>query len=247
MPARFGMFLKHPYHFDAAVFATAESEAVVLDPQQRLLLESTFEVYSRHQGRAAAAPAPGKSPVGVFVGISTPDYADLGKAHSSIGVYTVTGSALSVAAGRLSYFFGFAGPAVSGTSFVHHCCILIWSVHRQCRLCHTNCEAENLSCIQERLLHSQSKSCTCLHIMSQLPHHVLCIYSNVSSPYQSHQLTPTRHTPTACLQWTPPVLLRWWEPTWPASASETGPALPQPQQVSIGHPCMTVNVWVRVP
>ena len=41
MPARFGMFLKDPYHFDAAVFATSESEAVVLDPQQRLLLEST--------------------------------------------------------------------------------------------------------------------------------------------------------------------------------------------------------------
>ncbi|KAL0047289.1 hypothetical protein WJX82_000056 [Trebouxia sp. C0006] len=113
MPARFGMFLTDPYHFDAAVFATAESEAVVLDPQQRLLLESTFEVYSQHQGRAAAPHAPGKSPVGVFVGISTPDYADLGKAHSSIGVYTATGSALSVAAGRLSYFFGFAGPAVS--------------------------------------------------------------------------------------------------------------------------------------
>ena len=117
MPARFGMFLTDPYHFDAAVFATAESEAVVLDPQQRLLLESTFEVYSQHQGRAAAPLAPGKSPVGVFVGISTPDYADLGKAHSSIGVYTATGSALSVAAGRLSYFFGFAGPAVSGTPF----------------------------------------------------------------------------------------------------------------------------------
>ena len=117
MPARFGMFLTDPYHFDAAVFATAESEAVVLDPQQRLLLESTFEVYSQHQGRAAAPLAPGKSPVGVFVGISSPDYADLGKAHSSIGVYTATGSALSVAAGRLSYFFGFAGPAVSGTPF----------------------------------------------------------------------------------------------------------------------------------
>ena len=117
MPSRFGMFLNEPYSFDAAAFATSESEAIVLDPQQRLLLESTYEVYSQHQGRAAAPLAPGKSPVGVFVGISTPDYADLGKAHTSIGVYTATGSALSVAAGRLSYFFGFAGPAVSGEPF----------------------------------------------------------------------------------------------------------------------------------
>ena len=128
MPARFGMFLSQPYSFDAAAFATSESEAVVLDPQQRLLLEATHEVYSQHQGRAAAPQATGKSPVGVFVGISTPDYADLGKAHSSIGVYTATGSALSVAAGRLSYFFGFAGPAVSG-KHPHYICRCSCLVH----------------------------------------------------------------------------------------------------------------------
>lgn len=52
--------------------------------------------------------------MGVFVGVSTPDYADLGKAHSAIAVYTATGSAVSVAAGRLSYFFGWSGPSVSG-------------------------------------------------------------------------------------------------------------------------------------
>ena len=65
-----------------------------------------------------------KSPVGVFVGVSTPDYADLGKAHSAIGVYTATGSAVSVAAGRLSYFFGFSGPSVSGecNSSGNTCC-----------------------------------------------------------------------------------------------------------------------------
>ena len=118
LPARFGMFLNQPYAFDAAAFATSDSEAIVLDPQQRLLLESTCEVYSQHQGRAEAPPALTKKPVGVFVGISTPDYADLGKAHSGIGVYTATGSALSVAAGRLSYFFGFGGPSVSGTCSV---------------------------------------------------------------------------------------------------------------------------------
>ena len=51
------------------------------------------------------------------MGVSTPDYADLGKAHSAIGVYTATGSAVSVAAGRLSYFFGWSGPSVSGGSW----------------------------------------------------------------------------------------------------------------------------------
>ena len=126
MPARFGMFLSQPYSFDAEAFATSDSEAEVLDPQQRLLLESTLEAYRQHQGRAEEPQAfASKSPIGVFVGISTPDYSDLGKAHSGIGVYTATGSALSVAAGRLSYFFGFGGPAISGK--LHGCIHLILS------------------------------------------------------------------------------------------------------------------------
>lgn len=73
-----------------------------------------LQVVQQHQSRAVEVQPSGKSPVGVFVGVSTPDYADLGKAHSAIGVYTATGSAVSVAAGRLSYFFGFSGPSVSG-------------------------------------------------------------------------------------------------------------------------------------
>jgi 3-oxoacyl-(acyl-carrier-protein) synthase len=51
--------------------------------------------------------------VGAFIGISTPDYADLAKRHSAISPYSATGSALSVAAGRISYIYGFKGPAVS--------------------------------------------------------------------------------------------------------------------------------------
>ena len=50
---------------------------------------------------------------GAFVGISTPDYADLAKQNSSISPYSATGSALSVAAGRLSFTFGFKGPSVA--------------------------------------------------------------------------------------------------------------------------------------
>lgn len=73
-----------------------------------------LQVVQQHRGSAIMGQASSKSLVGVFVGVSTPDYADLGKAHSAIGVYTATGSAVSVAAGRLSYFFGFSGPSVSG-------------------------------------------------------------------------------------------------------------------------------------
>ena len=49
----------------------------------------------------------------MFVGISTPDYADMAKKHSTISPYSATGSALSVAAGRVSYLYGLKGPSVS--------------------------------------------------------------------------------------------------------------------------------------
>ncbi|KAK9815757.1 hypothetical protein WJX72_009061 [[Myrmecia] bisecta] len=117
LPARFGSFLADIFLFDSSAFAVSNTEAVLLDPQQRMLLELTQEVMTadtaqqqlptEQQGMRAATS------IGVFVGISTPDYADLAKAHSGISVYSATGSALSVAAGRLSYTFGFKGPSVS--------------------------------------------------------------------------------------------------------------------------------------
>lgn len=51
--------------------------------------------------------------VGVFVGISTPDFSQVAGAHAEISAYSATGSALSVAAGRLSYIYGFQGPSVA--------------------------------------------------------------------------------------------------------------------------------------
>jgi acyl transferase domain-containing protein len=51
--------------------------------------------------------------MGVFVGISTPDYGELARRHSEISAYSATGSALSVAAGRISYLWGFKGPSIS--------------------------------------------------------------------------------------------------------------------------------------
>src|SRR4029453_11091422 len=50
---------------------------------------------------------------GVFVGISNCDYFQLVRDTSSIQPYMSTGSALSVAAGRLSYFLGLQGPSIA--------------------------------------------------------------------------------------------------------------------------------------
>jgi acyl transferase domain-containing protein len=79
----------HLQDFDAAPFGLSESEAVMVDPQQRLLLEAA-------SGMLAAASAPlqqlqQQRAVGVFIGISNPDYADLKKSATPIGVYSATG------------------------------------------------------------------------------------------------------------------------------------------------------------
>lgn len=95
MPARFGGFIARPADFDVAPFAMAESEAVMVDPQQRLLLEATAQLVAAapRGALAAAAAAEGSWTVntGVFVGFSTPDYADLKKVATPIGVYSATG------------------------------------------------------------------------------------------------------------------------------------------------------------
>jgi acyl transferase domain-containing protein/NADPH:quinone reductase-like Zn-dependent oxidoreductase/acyl carrier protein/thioesterase domain-containing protein len=106
---RFGAFIDRPYLFDPKVFGTSVSEAALVDPQQRLTLEMMEESISQVKAENTWRGAE----VGVFVGISTPDFADLAKSFSSISTYSATGSALSVAAGRVSFLYGLTGPAVS--------------------------------------------------------------------------------------------------------------------------------------
>jgi acyl transferase domain-containing protein len=61
----------------------------MIDPQQRVLLEAAAELLAaRPQSSSTSRAGQG---TGVFVGISTPDYADIKKAATPIGVYSATG------------------------------------------------------------------------------------------------------------------------------------------------------------
>ncbi|HRI66026.1 MAG TPA: SDR family NAD(P)-dependent oxidoreductase, partial [Polyangium sp.] len=98
--------------FDAAFFGISPREAETLDPQQRMLLEMTWEALEN------AGVRPEKligSRTGVFIGISNNDYQLLvNDARSSqYDAYCGTGNLFSTAAGRISFVFGFQGPAVS--------------------------------------------------------------------------------------------------------------------------------------
>jgi acyl transferase domain-containing protein/NADPH:quinone reductase-like Zn-dependent oxidoreductase/acyl carrier protein len=109
LSVRFGAFIENPFMFDPKVFGASVAEAVLMDPQQRMVLEMMEETISQVKaGDMWRGPE-----VGVFVGISTPDFADLAKTYSDISTYSATGSALSVAAGRPSFLYSLTGPAVS--------------------------------------------------------------------------------------------------------------------------------------
>jgi acyl transferase domain-containing protein/acyl carrier protein/predicted O-methyltransferase YrrM len=113
MYVRHGGFIGDVSRFDAGFFGISPREAVSLDPQQRLLLEVAWEALEN------AGVAPEKlmgRRGGVFVGISSGDYAMLHAKTidaASVDAYFGTGNALSTAAGRLSYTLGLQGPCMS--------------------------------------------------------------------------------------------------------------------------------------
>lgn len=111
MNTRWGGFLKRVDQFDPGFFRISPREAAHMDPQQRLLLEVAWEALE-NAGQAPDRLA--SSQAGVFIGISSDDYARLQfNDLSSIDAYAGTGNAHSIAANRLSYLLDLRGPSVA--------------------------------------------------------------------------------------------------------------------------------------
>lgn len=106
-----GGFLDDIEHFDNEFFSITGKEAPLIDPQHRLILELSEEVM-RHAGYHPSE-LKGRD-IGVFVGIGQNDYMLMGMAseehHSP---YSGAGTALCMAANRVSYFYDFTGPSMA--------------------------------------------------------------------------------------------------------------------------------------
>ena len=106
-----GGYLKDIKGFDSEFFAVAKTEADNIDPQQRMALELTWEALEH--ARIPASSLRGRS-VGVYVGVSNNDYAMMAVSDPTTAhPYAITGTATSIIANRVSYFYDFRGPSMA--------------------------------------------------------------------------------------------------------------------------------------
>ncbi len=106
-----GGYLTDIKGFDSEFFALSKTEADNVDPQQRMALELTWEALEH--ARIPASSLRGES-VGVYVGTSVMDYSYLAMSDPTVAhPYAITGTASSIVANRVSYFYDFHGPSVA--------------------------------------------------------------------------------------------------------------------------------------
>jgi acyl transferase domain-containing protein/acyl-CoA synthetase (AMP-forming)/AMP-acid ligase II/thioesterase domain-containing protein/acyl carrier protein len=137
MYSRYGGFITNVDQFDPQFFGISPKEALSMDPQQRIWLEVAWEALE-DAGQVASDLA--GSETGVFLGISGSDYCMMQlRDPDALEPYWVTGSALSIAANRLSYFLDLKGPSLavdtacsSSLVAVHMACESLWN--RGCSL-----------------------------------------------------------------------------------------------------------------
>ena len=130
---RRGGFLEGIENFDPGFFGISPREATRMDPQQRQILETAWEALEDggHTKEGIAG-----TDTGVFIGISSTEYATIQTAHrdlTAIDTHSGTGSAMSIAANRISYCFNLRGPSLALDTA---CSSSLVAVHLACESIH---------------------------------------------------------------------------------------------------------------
>lgn len=131
MVTKWGGFVSDIAGFDAPFFGLSPREAEDMDPQQRMLLEVAWE--AAEDAFIAPEKLAGVKG-GVFIGIMNfNDYVSrkhLANDPSLIRAHHGSGTATSIAAGRLAYYFGLNGPTLSVDTA---CSSSLVAVHLACQ------------------------------------------------------------------------------------------------------------------
>ncbi len=122
-----GGFLDQIDGFDSQFFGISPREADRMDPQHRLLLEVAWEALENAGHETATLSG---SETGVFIGISSQDYAQLQAHTAEVDAYAATGNAHSIAANRLSYLLNVQGPSMAVDTA---CSSSLVAVHLACQ------------------------------------------------------------------------------------------------------------------
>ncbi|MCG6895404.1 MAG: SDR family NAD(P)-dependent oxidoreductase, partial [Desulfobacteraceae bacterium] len=107
--AKWGGFLTDVDRFDPLFFGISPKEAELMDPQQRLFLETVWKTIEDAGYRASDIAG---TDTGLFVGVSSNDYAELlGRCASAIEAQTATGMSHALLPNRISYLLDIHGPS----------------------------------------------------------------------------------------------------------------------------------------
>ncbi|KAH7649812.1 type I fatty acid synthase, partial [Cryptosporidium bovis] len=112
MYTREGGFIENVELFGASFFKISPVEAKSMDPQQRIFMEKSYEALNN---AGYSLETLKKSPISVFVGCCSNDWAHICKTNegSQLGTYAATSHAASIIANRVSYTLGLTGSSVT--------------------------------------------------------------------------------------------------------------------------------------